>query len=133
MNPSLPQGTLDVRDQIALEGLHFSRAPQAFFDAWKRGASMVGAEWFGNGTRDSLQQATDKWALRPNVLLLKDALGVLGGGQRLFLSAMVSFYDAREGGAMLKRCGFKGLADLGDLDLARRRVIADLLLHYTHW
>jgi len=28
---------------------------------------------------------------------------------------------------------FKGLADLGDFDLERRKVIADLLLHYTGW
>ena len=35
-------------------------------------------------------------------------LGVLSSGQRMFLSAMVSFYNAREGGAMLKRCGFEG-------------------------
>lgn len=40
--------------------------------------------------------------------MLNDALGVLSSGQRMFLSAMVSFYNAREGGAMLKRCGFEG-------------------------
>jgi hypothetical protein len=42
------------------------------------------------------------------MLMLNDALGVLSSGQRMFLSAMVSFYNAREGGAMLKRCGFEG-------------------------
>jgi hypothetical protein len=57
---------------------------------------------------EGLQRATTKWDLRPKVLLLNDALGVLSGGQRMFLSAMVSFYNAREGGAMLKRCGFEG-------------------------
>ncbi len=51
----------------------------------------------------------------------------------MFLSSMVSFYDAREGGAMLRRCQFEGLADLGGLDLQRRKVIADLLLHYNGW
>ena len=130
MSPSLPQ---DVLDRIALEDLHFTRAPQAFFDAWKRGAEIAGAEWFGDGTREGLQRATTKWDLRPNVLMLNDALDVLSGGQRMFLSAMVSFYNAREGGAMLKRCGFEGLSDLGGLDLERRKVIADLLLHYSGW
>lgn len=67
------------------------------------------------------------------MLMLNDALGVLSSGQRLFLSAMVSFYNAREGSAMLKRCGVDGLADLGNLDLQRRKVIADLLLHYNGW
>ena len=130
MNQSLPQ---DVLDLIALEDLHFSQAPEAFFQAWKRGAEIAGHEWFGDGTREGLQRATTKWDLRPNMLMLNDALGVLSSGQRMFLSAMVSFYNAREGGAMLKRCGFEGLSDLGGLDLERRQVIADLTLHYNGW
>ncbi|HNG81903.1 MAG TPA: hypothetical protein PLW24_20705, partial [Burkholderiaceae bacterium] len=117
MNQSLPQ---DVLDQIAAEERHFADAPRAFFEAWKRGAEIAGPEWFGDGTPEGLQRATSKWDLRPKVLLLNDALGVLSGGQRMFLSAMVSFYNAREGGAMLKRCGFEGLSDLGGLDLERR-------------
>ena len=67
------------------------------------------------------------------MLLLNDALDVLSGGQRMFLSAMVSFYNAREGGSMLRRCGFEGLSDLGGLDLERRQVIADLVLNYSGW
>ena len=51
----------------------------------------------------------------------------------MFLSAMVSFYNAREGAAMLRRCGFEGLSDLGGLDLERRQVISDLMLNYTGW
>lgn len=105
MNLSLPE---DVLDQMALEQAHFDAAPQAFFEAWKRGAQIAGHEWFGDGTREGLQRATTKWDLRPNMLMLNDALGVLSSGQRMFLSAMVSFYNSREGGAMLKRCGFEG-------------------------
>lgn len=130
MNLSLPE---DVLDQMALEQAHFDAAPQAFFEAWKRGAQIAGHEWFGDGTREGLQHATTKWDLRPNMLMLNDALGVLSSGQRMFLSAMVSFYNAREGGAMLKRCGFEGLSDFGGLDLERRKVIADLTLHYNGW
>lgn len=130
MNLSLP---IEVLDQIALEQRHFTEAPQAFFEAWKRGAEIAGAEWFGDGTREGLQRAKSKWDLRPDMLMLNDALGVLSSGQRMFLSAMVSFYNSREGGAMLKRCGFEGLSDLGGLDLERRKVIADLTLHYTGW
>ena len=122
-----------VLDQMALEQAHFDAAPQAFFEAWKRGAQIAGHEWFGDGTREGLQRATTKWDLRPNMLMLNDALGVLSSGQRMFLSAMVSFYNAREGGAMLKRCGFEGLSDFGGLDLERRQVIADLTLHYNGW
>ena len=120
MNRALPQ---EVLDQIELEHQHFAAAPQAFFEAWKR----------GDGTREGLQRATTKWDLRPKLLMLNDALGVLSSGQRMFLSAMVSFYNAREGGAMLKRCGFEGLSDLGGLDLERRKVIAALTLNYNGW
>lgn len=130
MNLSLSQA---VFDQLALEEAHFTRAPSAFFQAWKRGAEIAGAEWFGNGTQAGLERATTKWDLRPNMLLVNDALGVLSSGQRMFLSAMVSFYNAREGAAMLRRCGFEGLSDLGGLDLGRRKVIADLVLNYNGW
>lgn len=130
MNQLLPD---DVVDQIMREERHFARAPDAFFQAWKRGVEIAGPEWFGDGTRESLCHATSKWDLRPNLLMLNDALSVLSGGQRMFLSAMVSFYNAREGAAMLKRCGFEGLADLGGLDLERRQVIADLVLNYSGW
>lgn len=130
MNQSLPQNVLD---RITAEERYFAEAPQAFFKAWKRGAEIAGAEWFGDGTPEGLQRASSKWDLRPKVLMLNDALGVLSGGQRLFLSVMVSFYNAREGGAMLKRCGFEGLSDLGDLDSERRQVIANLVLNYSGW
>ena len=96
MNQLLPR---EVVDQIMREEHHFAAAPQAFFEAWKRGVEIAGPEWFGDGTREGLNQAKSKWDLRPNMLRLNDALGVLSSGERMFLSAMVSFYNAREGGA----------------------------------
>lgn len=130
MSLSLSRETLDL---IAQDDAHFANAPEAFFQAWKRGVELAGHAWFGDGTREGLQRATDKWELCPNLLLLGDALGVLSGGERMFLAAMVSFYNDREGGAMLKHCGFHGLADFGGLDPRRRRVLADLLLNYCGW
>lgn len=130
MHRSLP---LQVLDQIAQEQSHFARAPQAFFEAWKRGAEIAGAEWFGDGTRKGLQHATSKWDLRPNLQRLIRSFGVLSSGQRMFLAAMVSFYNAHDGAKLLKRCGFEGLSDLNGLDLGRRKVIADLVIHYNGW
>src|SRR3546814_21004477 len=97
MNQLLPR---EVVDHIMREEQHFAAAPQAFFEAWKRGVEIAGTEWFGGGTREGLNQAKSKWDLRPKMLRLTDALGVLSSGERMFLSAMVSFYNAREGGAM---------------------------------
>ncbi|TEI20841.1 hypothetical protein IPC1310_04225 [Pseudomonas aeruginosa] len=130
MNQLLPR---EVVDQIMREEQHFAAAPQAFFEAWKRGVEIAGPEWFGDGTREGLNQAKTKWDLRPDMLRLNDALGVLSSGERMFLSAMVSFYNAREGGAMLKRCRFHRLSDFDGLDLERRKVIADLLVNYSGW
>ncbi|QVX40770.1 hypothetical protein J4H89_23585 (plasmid) [Ralstonia solanacearum] len=130
MHRSLPQEALD---RIALEQSHFAQAPLAFFEAWKRGAEIAGAEWFGDGTPEGLQQANSKWDLRPNLQRLNHAFGVLSSGQRMFLAAMVSFYNAHDGAKLLKRCGFEGLSDLNGLDLGRRKVVADLLLYYNGW
>lgn len=130
MNQLLP---VEVIDQLVREERHFVAAPQAFFLAWKRGVGIVGHEWFGDGTREGLLRAKTRYDLRPNLLLLNDALRILSSSQGLFLSAMVSFYNVREGAAMLRRCGFEGLADLGLLDLERRQVIADLVLNHSAW
>ncbi|GKS83651.1 hypothetical protein AVMA1855_05885 [Acidovorax sp. SUPP1855] len=123
----------DATDYISLEDAHFIQAPEAFFRAWKRGAQIAGTEWFGDGTHEGWLRAHSKWDLKPRLLVVNDALGVLSGGEKIFLSAMVSFYNAREGGAMLKRSGFLGFADLGGLDLERRKVITDLALNYSGW
>ena len=72
MNQLLPQ---EVVDQIMREEQHFAAAPQAFFEAWKRGVEIAGPEWFGDGTREGLNQANTKWDLRPDMLRLNDALG----------------------------------------------------------
>lgn len=132
MPSSLPP---EIQDQIVRENRHFAAAPQAFFEAWKRGVELAGPNYFGSTDYElnHLVHATNKDHLRPILLRIADDLGVLSGGERLFLSAMVSFYDSREGGAMLKRCGFEGLSDLGRLDLQRRQIVADLLLNYDGW
>lgn len=130
MNASLPQETLD---QIARERAHFVNAPSAFFHAWKQGVAIAGPRLFGDGTREGWERSSDKWDLCPKTSLIKRTIGAMSSGEKVFLAALVSFYNSREGGALLKRCGVVGLADLGGLDLARRKVIADLLLHYTGW
>ncbi len=122
-----------VFDEIAATQQHFSKAPLAFFRAWKRGVELAGHELFGNGTRECLELAADKWDLRPNVAFIRKTIGAMSSGEKVFLAAMVSFYNANDGGALLKRVGVNGLADLGGLDLERRRIIATLILNYTGW
>ena len=122
-----------VFDEIAANQQHFSKAPLTFFHAWKRGVDLAGHDLFGKGTRECLDLAVDKWDLRPNVALIRKVIGAMSSGEKVFLAAMVSFYNANDGGALLKRVGVNGLADLGGLDLERRRIIAALILNYTGW
>ncbi|OZI62820.1 MULTISPECIES: hypothetical protein [Bordetella] len=129
----MSQLPLEVAEQIARERQHFVAAPDAFFKAWKRGVQIAGPRWFGDCTKKGFEQARDKWDLCPNVRQISRSLGLLSSGERMFLAAMVSFYNARRSASLLRRCGFEGLADLSGLDLARRRVIASLVLHYNGW
>jgi len=130
MNTSLPA---DVFKQIEREQQHFELAPHEFFQAWKRGVAIAGHTWFGNGTRENLVVAVSIWDLCPRMSDIDDHLDVMSRGERLFLAAMVSFYNAYDTAFLLKRCGFEGLADLGRLDLERRKVITDLILNYHGW
>lgn len=133
MNSNNPASSSETHDQITRNLRHFDQAPAAFFQAWKRGVKLVGFAYFGDGTRDQWERAADKWQLRPNVEYIRKAIGAMSSGEKVFLAAMVSFYNSNDGGALLKRVGIQGLADLGGLDLERREVIAALILYYTGW
>lgn len=120
-------------DEIALETAHFAAAPTAFFQAWKRGVALAGTHLFGKGKHADLDHAASVWDLCPKVQLIDHAIGVMSSGQKVFLAALVSFYNAEDGGKLLERIGVRGLADLGGLDLKRRTVIAALILNYNGW
>jgi len=120
-------------DAFLRELQHFSRAPENFLAAWKRGVALAGPHLFGTGPRADFENAVTKWDLCPKVALIERAIGVMSSGEKTFLAALVSFYNAEDGGRLLKRIGFHGLADLGGLDLSRRAVIAGLILNYTGW
>lgn len=108
-------------------------APARFFRAWQRGVALAGHEYFGDGTEETLDRASEKWDLEPRWQVINESFGVSSAGQRLFLAAMYSFYNALDGGELLKQCGVTGLADLSGLDAEHRQIIADLLCNYTGW
>ena len=121
-----------LAEEIAHESAHFAAAHALFFDAWKNGVALAGTRFFG-GMHSDLEHATSVWDLCPKVQLIDDAIGVMSSGEKRFLAALVSFYNAEDGGRLLERIGVRGLADFGGLDLKRRTVIAALLLNYTGW
>lgn len=99
-----------------------------YFCAWKRAVKLVGIEWFGDGSVEGFERATEVKHLKPNVLLLTDALRSMRDHQRLLLSVMVSFFHIGESNAMLARCGL-GFADIANLDPQRHQAVIDLLQH----
>ena len=138
MSTVLTSPTLDAleetaRHDIANELAHFSCAKTNFFDAWKRGVALAGTHLFGKGVTADPDRAVSIWDLCPNMRLIDRAIGVMSSGEKVFLAALVSFYNAEDGGKLFKRIGVRGLADLGGLDLSRRSVLASLLLNYTGW
>jgi len=68
MNASLPA---DMLNQIEREQQHFTHAPEAFFQSWKRGVKIAGHQWFGDGTRENLTAAASIWDLRPRMANLQ--------------------------------------------------------------
>ena len=114
-------GVIGVRDETA------------FLEAWQRGVTIAGPQFFGDGSG----AGRTKWDLAPRVEDIEEFIGVLSSGEATFLAAMVSFYNGRVGGELLTMLsgGYAvGLADIaGGLDPVRRGVIADLLLSYAGW
>ena len=122
-----------ARHDIANELAHFAHAKTNFFDAWKRGVALAGTHLFGTGVSADLNRAASVWDLCPKLNLIERAIGVMSSGEKVFLAALVSFYNSEEGGKLFERIGVQGLADFGGLDLSRRSVLASLLLNYTGW
>ncbi|WP_454868429.1 hypothetical protein [Pseudomonas farris] len=112
---------------------HFEGTAAAFLYAWKQGVALAGPTFFGDGTQVGLNNANCRWDLRPNLLMINNAISVLSDNERIFLAALVSFYDTEAGGALLNQVGVRGLADFGVLDPERRDVIASLVIHHHGW
>ncbi|MFJ4443359.1 hypothetical protein ACIPZ8_14860 [Pseudomonas sp. NPDC089422] len=113
--------------------VHLQHAPTAFFITWRQGVKLAGIYYFGDGTAESFDDANCLDDLTPNLVRIRNALDVLSSGERTFLAALTSFYNAHDGGKLLSEVGFEGLADLCELDLKRRQIIATLLLNYQGW
>lgn len=126
----------EVLAGVAAEMAFWQDAPARFLKAWKQGVALAGVGFFGDGTKAGLEAATDKNQLAPRMDRVSYAVGVLSGGERTFLVAMYSFYNGRTA-EKLWQDNFTSPDNIGTtisgLDLARRRVLAELTLTYTGW
>jgi hypothetical protein len=130
------QGLLSASRSVPLhhsrvERDHLATAPIAFLHAWKTAVHLAGNSFFGDGTQASLDRAVATWELPPNLERISESLNRMTPPERVFIAALVSFYNFPDAARLLQRSGVSGLADLGALDLQRRSVIASLMLHYT--
>ena len=106
---------------------------EAFFFAWKKGVELAGCRYFSDGSLDSYKNASCRWDLRPNLRVISTLFEVLTQQERVFLAAMVSFFDTDVGSDLLKQSGVKGLSDLGVLNVEQRDVLAALIMHNHAW
>lgn len=131
---------MSEEDQIAkqheklMRQLELSRAaPARFLAAWKRGC-LISPQYFGDGTMEGIEAATDKWQLAPNTEAIKKAVRSKSPGEAIFLAAMVSFYNDATSRQIQKAVGQSdGIGNLLRMDLERRQIIADLLVNYAGW
>lgn len=125
--------SIDTPQSLHDELVQAQRSPTAFFITWRQGVRLAGMYYFGDGTAEGYDRADCLDDLSPNLERISHSLGVLSSGERIFLAAMVSFYNAQDGGKLLGEVGVQGLADLCRLDMKRRQIIATLLLSYEGW
>lgn len=118
-----------LRDEL----VRVQYVPTAFFITWRQGVKLAGVYYFGDGSVESYDRAECFEDLAPNFERIINALGVLSSGERTFIAALYSFYNAHDGGKLLAEVGIQGLADLCTLDIRRRQIIATLLLNYEGW
>lgn len=55
-------------------------APKNFLEAWKKGVKLAGTEFF-NIKSDTIDAATDKWQLAPNLEFIQKASGGYSHGK----------------------------------------------------
>lgn len=119
--------------QLHLEAAHLAIAPAAFFRFWKSAVQLAGARFFGTGRLADAVLATRKEELRPIVPLILQTIEVLQPHEKVFLAALLSFYDAQEGARQLQKLGIHCLADLHRVNYQQRTLLAGLFLNHVGW
>ncbi|WP_285374213.1 hypothetical protein [Pseudomonas sp. lyk4-TYG-107] len=105
----------------------------AFFFAWKKGVELAGYRYFGDSSQEGFIKANCRWDLRPDLRVINSKFEVLTEQERVFMAALVSFFNPDEGSNLLKQAGVKGLCELGLLNVEQRDVIAGLIMHNHAW
>lgn len=104
-----------------------------FLDAWKKGINKIGTEFF-DIKADSVDAATDKSQLQPNLKLIQEAIGGYSHEQQVMLGLMYSFYNPEDGQKLLEKSNTANFVDaLNVLDGLGRSIISQLWLTHSDW
>lgn len=132
----------DVADEAAMARViaesqrvraHYADAPARFLAAWKEAVKLAGPRFF-ECDAESVDAATDKWQLKPKWEEVDAFMGVGSTGERVFLAAVVSFYNNEWGQGHLEAAGWPNLAAVANrLDLRELEILTQLMLNYTGW
>lgn len=119
-------------DELSKMRSHEIKSVQRFLATWKVGVNYVGKEFFI--IENTVDAATDKWQLKPNLEFIDKVLGSQSHGKQVMLGLLYSFYDSTEAQKLLERANTPNLVDaLVVLDREAKEIISQLWLNYTGW
>lgn len=125
-----------VASMIRVRAFYKGAEPR-FLDAWKAGVQKAGERFFraetGYEKPESIEAATSKWQLVPDLEAIRRFVGVGSTGEVVFLGVLVNFYNHDTGNELVEQAGYPGLASLCRLDLDEREIISELIANYTGW
>ena len=111
-----------------------ARRRALFLQAWKEATALAGAKYFGDGSEDGPDIASNKNDLRPNLERIRKVLRSCSPAEGLFLAELYSFYNDFVARELLKDFVAIDLGTLAsELDLKRRQVLAQLFVNYSGW
>ena len=67
-----------------------------YFEAWKSAVLKARSSLF-NASKETVEEATDKNRLRPNLDAIIKYMGVCSGGEALFLGVLYTFINGEDG------------------------------------
>ena len=133
-NGRLSDHDADALAEVAIKMEYNHPIPGEFLAAWKDGVRLAGEHLFRIRS-DSVESATDREDLRPDLEIITASLGAISPGERVFILSMYQFFSDSTVRDLCMEFGydFPTLADIANLDIPRRTVITRLIDSYAGW
>jgi len=104
------------------------RDESKFVDAWRDAVELIGEQYFM--LRAPLHECIDKWQMEPKVDLIRSRLSLFSTGEKIFVQAVIQFYNDRA----LPKHDLPTMTDISaSLDMPRLKIVMRLMRHYGGW